>query len=97
MNDVVFVMANSKLSKKKKARTGVELTIDDVPSDDEWIVEHNNNDEDHLQGHDVDGDDLMREPLGEDIGEGINDAEENEDQAPLEDDYREFDVNDLLN
>ncbi|CAL0311079.1 unnamed protein product [Lupinus luteus] len=97
MNDVVFVMANSKLSKKKKARAGVELTIDDVPSDEEWIMEHNNDDEDHLEGHDIDGDDLMRETLGEDIGEDINDAEENEDRTPLEDDYREFDVNDLLN
>ncbi|KAF1885331.1 hypothetical protein Lal_00029220, partial [Lupinus albus] len=97
MNDVIFVMANSKLSKKKQARKGVELTIDDIPSDDEWIVEHNNEDEDHLDSPEGDGDDLMREILGEDVGEDIDDVEENEDEAPLEDDYREFDVNDLLN
>ncbi|KAF1897926.1 hypothetical protein Lal_00032688 [Lupinus albus] len=97
MNDVVFVMANSKLSKKKQAKKGVELTIDDIPSDDEWIVEHNNEDEDYLDGPEGDEDDLMREILGEDIGEDIDDVEENEDETPLEDNYREFDVNDLLN
>ncbi|KAE9588676.1 hypothetical protein Lalb_Chr22g0357861 [Lupinus albus] len=91
MNDVIFVITNSKLSKKKQPRKGVELTIDDIPSDDEWIVEHNNN---NLEG---DENDLMRKILGEDIGEDIDDVEENKDEAPLEDDYREFDVNDLLN
>ncbi|KAF1884233.1 hypothetical protein Lal_00035303 [Lupinus albus] len=53
MNDVIFFMPNSKLSKKKQARKGVELIIDDIPSDDEWIVEYNNEDEDHLDGPEV--------------------------------------------
>ncbi|OIW13251.1 hypothetical protein TanjilG_14184 [Lupinus angustifolius] len=61
------------------------------------IVEHNNDDEDHLDGPEGDGNNLMREILGEDIGEDIDDVEENENEALLEDDYREFDVNDLLN
>ncbi|KAF1889038.1 hypothetical protein Lal_00015582 [Lupinus albus] len=91
MNDVIFVMVNSKLSKKKQGRKGIELTIDDISSDNEWIVEHNNEDEDHLDGPEGDGDDLMREILGENIGEDIDDVEENEDEATLEDDYREFD------
>ncbi|CAL0309715.1 unnamed protein product [Lupinus luteus] len=97
MNDVIFVIANSKLSKKKQVRKGAELTIDDIASNDEWIVEHNNDDEDHLDVPEGDEDDLMREILGEDIGENIDNVEENEDEAPLEDDYREFDVNDFLN
>ncbi|XP_019442238.1 PREDICTED: uncharacterized protein LOC109346951 [Lupinus angustifolius] len=50
----------------KQASKGVELTIDDISSDDEWIVEHNNDDDDHLNGPYGDGDDLMREILGED-------------------------------
>ena len=42
MNDVVFVMTNSKLAKKKKARKMVEYSLDDIDSEDEWIV---NNDD----------------------------------------------------
>jgi hypothetical protein len=38
MNDVVFVMTNSKLAKKKKDRKVVEYSLDDIDSDDEWIV-----------------------------------------------------------
>ncbi|AES76098.1 hypothetical protein MtrunA17_Chr6g0479201 [Medicago truncatula] len=38
MNDVVFVMTNSKLAKNKKARKMVEYRFDDIDSDDEWIV-----------------------------------------------------------
>ncbi|XP_019418510.1 PREDICTED: uncharacterized protein LOC109329287 [Lupinus angustifolius] len=48
----------------KQARKDVELTIDDIASDDEWIVEHNNDDEDHLDDLECDGDDLMREIIG---------------------------------
>lgn len=40
MNDVVFVMTNSKLAKKKKTRKMAEYNIDDLESDDEWIVEN---------------------------------------------------------
>ncbi|MCI64326.1 hypothetical protein A2U01_0085584, partial [Trifolium medium] len=41
MNDIVFVMTNSKLSKKKKSRKVVdcELEFDDIDSDNERIVE----------------------------------------------------------
>jgi len=35
MNDVVFVMTNSKLAKSKKARMIVEYSLDDIDSDDE--------------------------------------------------------------
>lgn len=40
MNDVVFVMANSKLAKKKKTRKVIEYNIDEIESDDEWIVDN---------------------------------------------------------
>lgn len=41
MNDVVFVMANSRLKKKKDVRKTREYNIDDLASDDEWTVEEN--------------------------------------------------------
>ncbi|KAI5444905.1 hypothetical protein KIW84_013255 [Lathyrus oleraceus] len=43
MNDVVFVMTNSKLAEKKKNRKTEEYKLDDIESDNEWIV---NSDED---------------------------------------------------
>ena len=43
MNDVVFVMTNSRLGKKKQARKDIEYSIDDLSSDDEWIVENDGN------------------------------------------------------
>ncbi|KAF1872212.1 hypothetical protein Lal_00039375 [Lupinus albus] len=70
----------------KQARKGVELIIDDFPSDDEWIVEHNNEDENHLVDPKGDGDDLLRVILGQDIGEDIDNVEENGDETHIEDD-----------
>ncbi|KOM52170.1 hypothetical protein LR48_Vigan09g082900 [Vigna angularis] len=40
MNNVVFVMVNSRLN-KKDIRKPNEYIIDDLASDDEWIVEEN--------------------------------------------------------
>jgi len=39
MNDVVFVMTNSKLAKKKKTRKPAQINIDDYSFDEEWIKE----------------------------------------------------------
>jgi len=39
MNDVVFVMANSKLAKRKQTRKPTQINIDDCSSDDELIME----------------------------------------------------------
>jgi len=39
MNDVVFVMANSRLEKQKEVRKTEDYNIDDLASDDEWTVE----------------------------------------------------------
>ena len=46
INDVVFVMTNSKLAKNKKSRKIVEYSLDAIDFDDEWIV---NNDECSLE------------------------------------------------
>ncbi|KAK8470152.1 hypothetical protein PHAVU_004G071025 [Phaseolus vulgaris] len=41
MNDVVFVMANSRLMKKKGVRKTKDYNIDDIAFDDEWTLEEN--------------------------------------------------------
>jgi len=41
MNDVVFVMANSKLMKQKDVRNTKNYNIDELASDEEWTVEDN--------------------------------------------------------
>ncbi|MED6218957.1 hypothetical protein PIB30_031401 [Stylosanthes scabra] len=40
MNDVVFVMTNSRLAKKKQTRRGIDYdySFDELDSDEEWIV-----------------------------------------------------------
>lgn len=48
MNDVVFVMANSKLAKKKQPRKKIEYNLDDLASDDEWIVDNDEGSSDIL-------------------------------------------------
>jgi len=40
-NDVVFVMTNSRLMKKKDVRKTKDYNIDDFISDDEWTLEEN--------------------------------------------------------
>jgi len=45
MNDVVFVITNSKLAKKKETRKPNRINIDDCSYDEEWIMkdEHEHN------------------------------------------------------
>ncbi|KAF1892678.1 hypothetical protein Lal_00031950 [Lupinus albus] len=43
MNDVIYVMTNLKLAKKKKFRKANEYNMDDVDSDDDCIVENKEN------------------------------------------------------
>jgi len=38
MNDVVFVIANSRLMKKKNVRKTKDYNIDNLASNDEWTV-----------------------------------------------------------
>lgn len=58
-------MANSKLAKKKQAGGAVELSMDDIPSDNEWIMENVNGD---IEGLDADNLDLdIPYPANEDL------------------------------
>lgn len=41
LNDVVLVMSNSKLAKRHEAGKVLGYNIDDISSDDEWILENN--------------------------------------------------------
>lgn len=65
MNDVVFVMVNSKLANKKQVRKANEFdyNIDDLASDDEWIVE----DEDGDVNVDLD---ILNEENTVEVGQG---------------------------
>ncbi len=102
MNDVVFVMTNSRLTKKKDVRKTKEYTIDDLSCDDEWTVEENET----LYGL---NEDIQLEVREDDASRGattapsINDLEvppiddnENEDLLEEGDDYPMISVNDLI-
>lgn len=75
VNDVVFIMADAKLSKKKLFQRPLqELNLRDVSSDNEWIVEENgtpNSVEDDVNviEDDIDGVPL---PPQEKIGKHLN-------------------------
>nr|KYP47830.1 hypothetical protein KK1_030526 [Cajanus cajan] len=61
MNDVVYVMANSKLAKKKQTRKPVQINFDDFSSDDEWIMEdeHGENEGLDLNVNNLDSDENL--------------------------------------
>ncbi|XP_019451830.1 PREDICTED: uncharacterized protein LOC109353928 [Lupinus angustifolius] len=66
MNDVVFVMVNSKLENKKQTRKSyIKFNLDDISDDDEWIMNNNEDDENAER----DNDDLNT-PLEEALLEG---------------------------
>nr|XP_007147219.1 hypothetical protein PHAVU_006G105700g [Phaseolus vulgaris]ESW19213.1 hypothetical protein PHAVU_006G105700g [Phaseolus vulgaris] len=106
MNDVVFVMTNSRLTKKKDVRKTKEYTIDDLSSDDEWTVEENETlyglDEDILL--EVGEDDASRRatndlevpPIDDDLEVPPIDDNEKEDLLEDQDDYPMISVNDLI-
>jgi len=95
MNDVVFVMINSRLMKKKDVRKTKDYNIDDLASDDEWIVEDNEaNDIEPMDdlvevGEVKPMDDLEVPPIAED---NIN---ENEDLVEEDDDYPSINMKDF--
>jgi len=87
MIDVVFVMANSKLVKKKQTRKPAQINIDDCSSDEEWIMEdeHEQNEaldldenlipleeDETLHSQDLDMDDLSGLGDGNDGVEGLS-------------------------
>nr|XP_007153622.1 hypothetical protein PHAVU_003G051000g [Phaseolus vulgaris]ESW25616.1 hypothetical protein PHAVU_003G051000g [Phaseolus vulgaris] len=106
MNDVVFVMTNLRLTKKKDVRKTKEYTIDDLSFDDEWNVEENETlyglDEDILL--EVGEDDASRgatndlevPPIDDDLEVPPIDDNENEDLLEDQDDYPMISVNDLI-
>ena len=101
MNDVVYVMANSKLAKKKQSKTAKEFNIDDMESDDEWMMEAMC-DEDEGNGV-LDVDNLDFETPNEEEGNqddletlGVNVVEGNEDGVEFGADYRDLNLDDLL-
>ncbi|KAK8464258.1 hypothetical protein PHAVU_011G163850 [Phaseolus vulgaris] len=98
MIDVVFVMTNSRLMKKKDVRKIENYNIDDLSSDDEWnVMENETLDDDILP--EVGEDDASRGV----VAPSINDLEvppiddnENEDHLKEEDDYPMINVNNFL-
>ncbi|XLR53662.1 hypothetical protein S83_004334, partial [Arachis hypogaea] len=50
MNDVVFVMTNSRLAKKKQTRRSLDYdySLDELDSDEEWIVADEDGEEEDL-------------------------------------------------
>jgi len=102
MNDVVFVMTNSRLMKRKDVRKAKDYTIDDLSFDDEWTAEENKT----LHGLD---EDILLEVREDDASRGattapsINDLEvppiddnENEDLLEEGDDYPMINMNDFV-
>ncbi|KAK4276898.1 hypothetical protein QN277_014994 [Acacia crassicarpa] len=63
INDVVFVMTNLRLDEKKH-RKPVEYNVDDLKSDDDWIVEN----EEDLEDAEIDQSNLNG-PIEEDLNE----------------------------
>lgn len=58
MNDVVFVMTNSKLAKKKKNRKAKEYKFDDIEFDNEWIVNNDDDFENEILDFTIENDDF---------------------------------------
>ncbi|XP_027340931.1 uncharacterized protein LOC113854230 [Abrus precatorius] len=83
INDAVFVMANSRLCAKKSKKE--VFNIEDIPSDDDWIVENN-------QNLDLEMDILAKGNLIQ-VGEDDNAGSANG-GAPLQDDFEVPDVAD---
>ncbi|KAG4377511.1 hypothetical protein GLYMA_18G136551v4 [Glycine max] len=104
MNDVVFVMTNSRLNKKKDVRKAKDFNIDDAASNDEWIVENEENsdlnalDEDILVelGEDARGEGVGGAPMDDLEVPPIDDDGDGGDAINEEEDYLHLTLNDLL-
>ena len=112
MNDVVFVMANSKLGRKKKSAKPLEFNLEDLDSDDEWMMEAANHDEDEgNEGFDLENFEVNEAPSDEgnegfdldnfEGNEAPSEDEENQENLETSDNEVEgepdFNINDLLN
>jgi len=112
MNDVVFMMTNSRLMKKKDVRKTKDYTIDDLSFNDEWTLEENETldglDEDILP--EVGQDDASRgattpsindlevSPIDDDNDLEVPSLNDNENEDLLEegDDYPMINMNDFV-
>ncbi|KAI5441222.1 hypothetical protein KIW84_010614, partial [Lathyrus oleraceus] len=85
MNDVVFVMANSRLSKKNKGRRTFEIEFDDLGSDDDWLMDEDGDieisDEDFIQMNQeqIQEDDIFVHDLEDEHDGGIDENEFDDD------------------
>lgn len=86
MNDVVFVMVNSRLNKKKEARKANNYNIEDVSSDDDWIVEENVQDEN--SDLPILDEDILDLTVPENVG--VGGAPVDDLQIPIDDDVDEI-------
>ena len=105
MNDVVFVMVNSRLNKKKQARKGNDYDIDDLASDDEWVADNveDNSDFDLDAPIEV-GEEDANVGIGVALGDDLeipndndhveDEIDENEDH--MKDDFPEFGLNNII-
>lgn len=78
MNDVVFVMANSRLTNSKLKKTHAH-NFDDIPSDNEWIVADEDDEDLDIEPLDIEEDQEVAAHIGggeQDLGiyEGDEDA-----------------------
>lgn len=105
MNDVVFVMVNSRLNKKKQARKGKDYEIDDLASDDEWVADNveDNSDSDLDAPIEVGEEDAnvgIGAALGDDLeipndnSHAEDEIDENEDH--MEDDFLDLGLNNII-
>lgn len=102
MNDLVFIMANSRLNNPKRQSSN-DLSFDDVLSDDEWIVEdayeENLNEHEEIAAineEDLDLDfDIDLEQLAAQIG-GEDLQIEGDEEASLSDADLDIPLNDLF-
>jgi hypothetical protein len=85
MNDVVFVMANSRLSKKKKARKAPEMQFEDVGFDDDWVMDE---EVDATHGRtEIEEDVILVDNLEDEHDDGGRDENEYEDDFDKENEY----------
>lgn len=95
MNNVVFVMTNSKLTNKNKIRKVIECIINDIESDDEWIMVDNNQGSlgGDILNFTIENGDL--EVCNQNDGENETDDRDDLEIHNLEDEDDEGDVDDL--
>nr|XP_007135104.1 hypothetical protein PHAVU_010G101400g [Phaseolus vulgaris]ESW07098.1 hypothetical protein PHAVU_010G101400g [Phaseolus vulgaris] len=90
MNDVVFVMANSRLMKKKDVRKTKDYNFDDLASNDEWTMEDN-------EANDIEPMGDLEVPIAEDDeGHDIDNINENENLVEEDDDYPLINMKDFI-